>query len=267
MSGSFDVDTAVTDLLRRGFYSMAFQPIWETGTLRPYAFEALLRGPKGTPLAEPGRLFNESGFMNVNLLFRLDMVCIGSAVRTGRNLPSNLKISINIHGYTLKQLSLNSDAFEGLLDELEIAPDRIILEITENTETGDVQDVRRSLRPFRRLGMKVALDDVGTRHTCFEHIFWLEPDYIKVDRTFIQDIDTHARKQGIVHGLSLMSEKVGASLLAEGIESHGELKTVTDIGVPYAQGYLLGRPLPAETWLNNLSESGGIKSVVPGDAK
>lgn len=266
VNGSFEVDTAVTDLLRRGFYSMAFQPIWDTGTQKPFAFEALLRGPKGTALAEPGRLFNEAGYLSFNLLFRLDMVCIGSAVRTGRILPRECMIAINIHGYTLEQLTSNSDAFAGLLEELEISPERIVLEITENTEVSDVRDIRRNLLAFRRLGMKVALDDTGVRHTSFEHIFWLEPDYIKVDRTLIEDIDSHERKQGLMSGMCLMSKEIGASIIAEGVESLEELRTITDIGVPYAQGYLLGRPLPAETWLDNLKKSEGVRNAVQGGA-
>lgn len=100
-----DVIGSIYSLMSRGFYSTAFQPIVDTGSGQAIGYESLLRGPEDTPLADPGRLFNEAGYLPESIRLKLDRACIDSAVRTGRNLPNDTLLFINILGSTLIQLN------------------------------------------------------------------------------------------------------------------------------------------------------------------
>jgi EAL domain-containing protein (putative c-di-GMP-specific phosphodiesterase class I) len=242
-----EVET-LTDLLSRGFYSMAFQPIYETASRRVFGFEALLRGPQGTPLANPARLFHDRGYVPKDVLHDLDLACIGAALRTGRLLQPTSRIFVNVHGETLWRLTRQQKDLFMLLEQLEILPERIVLEISESTDKAHVRLIARSLRAFRDRGMRVALDDVGVSYPWMHHLLFLEPDFLKVDRSFIQTIHGQPRKQELMIALSFMAARMGAKLIAEGVETHDEWQTVADLQVPMAQGFWLGRPLPAESW-------------------
>ncbi len=240
---------SITVLLMRGFYSMAFQPIVSQAGADVFGYEALLRGPVGTPLAMPWRLFNQDGYMDVGLLSKLDLACIGSAIRTGRMLVSDRKLFINIHGNTLPQLPIKE--FLKLLEDVDIDPGSIVLEISEKTNQDHVRDIARRLKEFRDEGVKVALDDVGSRNPWLLHMLWLEPEYIKLDRVLIHGIDAHPGKQKLVKGLLLLSEQMGSRVITEGVETELEARALEVLGVPLLQGYYYGRPQPAEKWLGD----------------
>jgi EAL domain-containing protein (putative c-di-GMP-specific phosphodiesterase class I) len=260
---------SITVLLMRGFYSMVFQPILHTSSVTPLGFEALLRGPVGTPLAAPGRLFNQEGYIDVELLSRLDMACIGSALRTGRMLASEGLLFVNIHGHTVPHFS--PDAFLKLLDDTGIDPGQVVFELSERTNQDHVREIAKKLREFRRWGVKLALDDVGSRYPWLMHMLWLEPEFVKADRNLIQGVDTHPRKQDLLEGLTIFSKKMGARLIAEGVETNREYSALTEVGVPLVQGFLLGRPKTAEHWLKpengytTQSPDSTVSPVFPGN--
>lgn len=236
----------INRLISRGFFSMAFQPIMHTVTSKPFGFEALLRGPAGTPLAEPCRVFGSENVLGDEMLARLDKACIGSAARTGRVLAANHLLFINVNGNTLRRLS--SRIFLNLLSELNVSPKSIVLEISERTSSENADEICERLAAFRAAGVRVALDDVGLHRPWLWCLLLLEPDFLKIDRALVTGIHSDTRKRDIVHGLSLFAEKVGATLIAEGIEVEEEHAALAEIGIPYVQGYHYGRPQPAGKW-------------------
>jgi EAL domain-containing protein (putative c-di-GMP-specific phosphodiesterase class I) len=243
----------VRELLKRGFYSMAFQPVWETTTNRILGFEALLRGPVGTPLDNPRRLFHQKGYLSKELLLRLDLACIGSAIRSGRLLAPHGLLFINAHGETIWHLTRRQHDLFQLFDQLEIAPDQVVFEVSESTEKAHARLIARSLRPFRERGIKIALDDIGVRHPWLHHILWLEPDFLKVDRAFVDGVDSSEKRQKLLVGLLKMTEHIGAQLIVEGVATEREWNCVRELGIPYAQGFWLGIPDVAEKWLTESS--------------
>jgi EAL domain-containing protein (putative c-di-GMP-specific phosphodiesterase class I) len=238
----------LANLLDRGFYSMAFQPIVDTGSGASIGYESLLRGPEGSLLADPGRIFNEPGYVPDEWRERIDTASINASVRTGKLLPGGALIFINILGATMLRLTTELEEFLGLLAELRVEPSRIVFEISENTGLAMADRIAVMLHRLHGAGMRVALDDIGVRSPYLYHLLCLEPEFIKLDRIFVQGIDKDHRKQDLVHCMANMAETMGARLIAEGIESPGEFRTMQTLGVPFTQGYYLGRPLPAKHW-------------------
>lgn len=238
----------ISDLVRRGFYSMAFQPIRNTGTAEVFGFEALLRGPQGTPLATPGRLFHDRSYLPSPFLHQLDFSCMEAALRTGRLLPASCNLFINMHGETLMQVVHQKEQLFRLLAQLGISPDRIVLEISESTDRAHVRLITKSLKVFRDRGTRVALDDVGTAYPWMHHLLALEPDFLKVDRSLIREIGERPKKQDLLNALLFMADRMGSTLIAEGIETIEEWQAVVALQVPLAQGFWLGRPMAAECW-------------------
>jgi EAL domain-containing protein (putative c-di-GMP-specific phosphodiesterase class I) len=240
--------STITSLLFRGFYSTTFQPIVDTGTGKSIGFESLLRGPEGTLLADPRRLFNEIGYLPEDTLLTLDRACIDSAVRTGKNLPDKTLIFINIMGATMIRMAPMLNEFLSLLGELQIDPARIVFEVSETTNRELTEHISAVLHLLQRSGIRVALDDIGVRSPYLYHLLYLEPEFIKLDRIFIKDIDRDGRKQDLVHCMTGMARTMGARLIAEGIETAQEFEVMKALGVPLSQGYYLGRPQPAKQW-------------------
>lgn len=240
--------SSIMNLLFRGFYSTAFQPIVDTGTRKSIGFESLLRGPEGTLLADPGRLFNEVGHLPEDDLLNLDRACIDSAVRTGKDLPDKTLIFINILGTTLLRMTSLLNEFLSRLCELQIDPARIVFEVSETTNRELTEHISTVLQLFQRSGIRVALDDIGVRSPYLYHLLYLEPEFIKLDRIFIKGIDRDSRKQDLVQCMTGMASTMGARLIAEGIETAQEFEVMKALGVPLSQGYYLGRPQPAKQW-------------------
>jgi EAL domain-containing protein (putative c-di-GMP-specific phosphodiesterase class I) len=240
--------STITSLLFRGFYSTAFQPIVDTGTGQSIGFESLLRGQDGTLLADPGRLFNDVGYLTDDTRLTLDRACIDSAVRNGKNLPDNALIFINILGATMIRMKSMLNEFLSLLGELQIDPARIVFEVSETTNRELTEHISAVLRLIRRSGIRVALDDIGVRSPYLYHLLYLEPEFLKLDRIFISSIDRDSRKQDLVHCMTGMAQTMGARLITEGVETAQELEVMKALGVPLSQGYYLGRPQPAKQW-------------------
>ena len=244
-----DVIGSIYSLMLRGFYSTAFQPIVDTGSGQAIGYESLLRGPEDTPLADPGRLFNEAGYLPESVRLKLDRACIDSAVRTGRNLPDGTLLFINILGSTLIQLAARLEEFTGLLGQLGIEPGRLVLEVSETTSRAMTDELAQCIHRAQQAGIRVALDDIGVRSPYLYHLLCLEPEFLKLDRLFVQDIDRNPRKQLLVDSMARMAERMGVRLIAEGVETAAEFATMKALNVPLSQGYYLGSPRSAGQWL------------------
>jgi EAL domain-containing protein (putative c-di-GMP-specific phosphodiesterase class I) len=97
-------------------------------------------------------------------------------------------------------------------------------------------------RLLRKLGVHLAIDDAGAGFASLRHVLKLEPDLIKLDRSITHEIDTRVRHQSLAAALLTFARGTSASIVAEGIETAEELAMLKELGVPYGQGYFLGRP-------------------------
>jgi EAL domain-containing protein (putative c-di-GMP-specific phosphodiesterase class I) len=219
--------------------AMAFQPIMDVETGRPFAYEALVRGSAGESAAEVlGRVTPENRYA-------FDQQCrvaaIEQAVEAGI-LEGDARLSINFLPNAVYsplaciQLTLKTARATGL------PSDRLIFEFTENEEMVDTDHVASIIDAYQRLGFATALDDFGAGHAGLGLLARLQTDLIKLDMELVRGIDTSMPRRMIVEGLLRMMANLGITVVAEGIETEGEHETLAALGVRYQQGYLFARP-------------------------
>ena len=220
-------------------FSMAFQPIVDLETGRPFAYEALVRGPCGEGAA------SVLAQVTADNRYAFDQQCrvkaIETAVRSGI-LETGARLSINFLPnavYSPKaciQLTLKTAAATGFPTE------RLIFEFTEQEEMADPAHVANIVATYRAMGFGTALDDFGAGHAGLGLLARFQPDMLKLDMELIRDIDASLPRRVIVEGVVRMAEALGLTLIAEGVESEAELEALRGLGIRYVQGYLIARP-------------------------
>jgi len=140
------------------------------------------------------------------------------------------------------------DFSDPAFNELEVThPERVVIEITERTAIKDYPKFRERLKAFRERGLRFAVDDAGSGYAGLGSIANLEPDFIKLDISLINAIDTNFIKQNLVQTMVRFAEDHNAMVIAEGVERAEEFKTVQELGVHLVQGFFLHRPQAANT--------------------
>ena len=131
-------------------------------------------------------------------------------------------------------------------DALATRPDlqRVVVELTEHTPVDDLAALRRQCDELRARGALIALDDAGSGYSGLQQLAALRPQVVKLDRALVSDADTDPVRVALAEMLGEFAGRIDAWLLAEGIETPAELAAFAQLGVPLAQGWLLGRPAP-----------------------
>ncbi len=228
-----------------------FQPIGSLATGDLLGYEALIRGPAGTPLESPAALFAEARRCGCQIeLERLaSRVCIAAFARAG--LPG--KLFLNFSADAIREVLACRQDVRRFLDEAGLPSDRIVVELTEQAATGPLDSLRDAIRVMRDGGAQFALDDYGTGHTNLSLWVELEPDYVKIDRTVVAGVARSAFRLEALRAMRQLAQVGGTALVAEGLECVDDLLVCRDLGIPHAQGFLLGRP--AETPAGALTEA------------
>ncbi len=222
----------------------AFQPIYELAGGTIIGVEALARFPSEDGKG-PEHWFNEAS--TVGLGGELEFAALEAALEAAGRLPARLYVALNLSPETCLDPRL-----PGFLENAALADDRIVLELTENLAVDEYAPLMAALAPLRRRGLRIAVDDAGSGFASMRHILQLRPDIIKLDRTLIAGIDDDQAQQALGKAMVEFAKQIGATIVAEGIETREELAAVTELGMNAGQGYFLGRPTirPAEweTW-------------------
>ena len=212
---------------------IVFQPICTLGGEMVGA-EALARF-HATPRRGPEKWFAEAA--QVGLGPELELKAAAAALASLPALLPELFLSVNASPETVI-----SDSFRTVFSDQDAK--RIVIEITEHAPVEDYDALKSALGPLRALGLRLAVDDAGAGFASLRHILNLEPDIIKLDRALIDRIDEDRSRQALAAGLISFAEKIGAKIVAEGIEREAELRALVDLGVGHGQGYLFARPGP-----------------------
>jgi EAL domain-containing protein (putative c-di-GMP-specific phosphodiesterase class I) len=169
----------------------------------------------------------------------LEAVALRSALIERANLPANCFLTVNVSPDLLASAPVRAV----WLDEGDLGG--LIVELTEQVPIESYLSLEPDLNQLRAAGALIAVDDAGAGYAGLRHLLSLRPALIKVDRALVQGVDRDAAKLALIEMLGAFAGRVDAWLLAEGVETVGELDTLAALGVPLVQGYLLGRPGPA----------------------
>jgi diguanylate cyclase (GGDEF)-like protein/PAS domain S-box-containing protein len=131
------------------------------------------------------------------------------------------------------------------VEQLQLAPRSIVIEITERLLLDNSGPVVERLRQFKSMGLQVALDDFGTGHSVLAHLKNFNIDYLKIDRSFVMDLAGDSGDLALCEGIIVMAHKLGLQVVAEGVETEAQLALLKAAGCDYAQGYIYAHPMPA----------------------
>jgi len=232
--------------LEPGSLSAVFQPVVDLGAASPsvYYVEGLVRGPKGTNLERPDVLFCYARRRGAEA--SMDRAAVRAILTAAESLPEDAAIGLNVHASSLAADLELLPHLVAVAREHGIALDRLLVEILEHGLPWDFGALRRTLAALRDLGVRIALDDIGTGQSNFL-MMTLEcrPDVLKVDRYLVGTCDHDPDRAQVLRHLARLADSFGARVVAEGVETGAELLAVRAAGIHLAQGYVFGRPQPA----------------------
>jgi EAL domain-containing protein (putative c-di-GMP-specific phosphodiesterase class I)/GGDEF domain-containing protein len=215
----------------RGVY-VDYHPIVVTETREIFGYEALARGVMRS-LRSPEVMFDVAA--EADLVWELSRLCRARAIEgIETRLQPNELLFLNVDPHDFSDPAFNEDEVK--------YPERVVIEITERTAIKDYPKFRERLRIFRERGFRFAVDDAGSGYAGLGSIANLEPDFIKLDISLINAIDTNFIKQNLVETMVKFANDHGAMVIAEGVERAEEFKTVKELGVHLVQGFFLHRP-------------------------
>jgi EAL domain-containing protein (putative c-di-GMP-specific phosphodiesterase class I) len=231
-------------LLREGV-SVLYQPIVELGrqSSRLHGVECLTRGPAGTHAESPTILFEYVRRCGEEPA--IDRACLLSALEGSRDLSGEPRLSMNVHASTLSRDAHFADFLAGAAETAGVDATRITVEIVENAPPHDGPAFRRALQDLRSHGMLIALDDVGLGHSNYKMIVDVRPDYFKIDRFFVSAVHDDSYRLAVLESVARLADRVGARVVAEGVETEAELAAVRDLGIELIQGFFFAPPLSA----------------------
>ncbi len=212
---------------------MAFQPIVDAGTREIVAYEALLRNDEPT-LRRPDLMIGTAERLDrVHDLGRVVRQRVADALSAA---PPDALIFVNVHG-----LELTDEELFARTNPLVAHAGRIVLEITERVGLEEVGGAAR-VEMLRKLGFRVAVDDLGAGYAALGALATLEPEVVKLDMSLVRDVDRHERKRRVVGAIATLCRELGGKVVAEGVETEAEARAVTAAGCQLLQGYLFARP-------------------------
>jgi EAL domain-containing protein (putative c-di-GMP-specific phosphodiesterase class I) len=232
--------TFIGGLVRSEDLSVVFQPIVSADTGRVFACEALVRCSV-PEFKNPEHLFREA--VKAGCTGRLGRMIREVATGLCRDMP----VFLNVHPVELQEPWLVRPD-----DPIYSHSSDVYLEITESVPFEHFEICSDVLREIRwRAGVHLVVDDLGAGYSNLKRISDLEPRIVKLDRELIRNMDRNSRQQRLVTGVVRLCQDMGASVVAEGVETQDEFSAVRDTGVQYVQGYFLARPafpIPGVNW-------------------
>ncbi len=222
---------------------MAYQPIVRVFDRTIFGYEALLRSEEKA-LPHPGAILDAA-----ERLGRLDD--LGRRIRAAACVPvaqasPDAAFFINLHARDLMD-----DTLLSARSPLSAIAERVVLEITERASLDQVKDARARVADLRRMGFRIAIDDLGAGYAGLTSFAALEPEFVKLDMSLVRDIDSNRTKEALVRSLVSVCRDLGMRVVAEGVETPAERDLLASIGCDFLQGYLLakpGRPFPISAW-------------------
>lgn len=226
-------------------FVLYYQPQWNIREQRIDGFEALVRWhhpQRG--IVMPGNFLPQ--MEQIGLMRELDLQLLEQAVETlgrWRKQRVQLSVAVNMSPIHFEQAGLKQ-RIQQLLQQYEVPPTMLELEITENTAMGDMEQGRNFITELQQMGIRVSIDDFGTGYSSLGYLRKMPIDKIKIDRSFIIDMASSDSDMMIVKTMITLAHGLGKRILAEGVEDTNQLLLLRHMACDAAQGYLVAKPLP-----------------------
>jgi EAL domain-containing protein (putative c-di-GMP-specific phosphodiesterase class I)/DNA-binding NarL/FixJ family response regulator len=222
----------IQHMIDQRLFETLFQPIVRLEDNRIIGHEALTRFHNGHSHG-PDLWFAEAE--QVGLRLDLELVTAHAAVERFEAAEIEGFLALNASPETLGNCSELIGRLGG---------GRLVIEVTEHSAIADYDALRPMFRALRDQGVRIAVDDAGAGFSSLRHVLQLEPNFIKLDVSLTQNIDHDRKRRALAAGMIGFANELGAEIVAEGIEAPAELDTLVELGVPFGQGFLVGRPEP-----------------------
>jgi len=223
------------------YLKAAFQPILETRSGEVFGFEALARIPNSSCFSNIADLFPFAE--KIGQLYPIETLCRRQAITAFPTIARNKEmLFLNINPQVLIDPEFASGHTRKLLVEKGLSSSDVVLEITERSAIEDFSSYRDALDHYRNQGYLIALDDVGAGYSSLQSVAELHPDFLKIDRSLIQGVNADPIKWALLETFVSFSKRIGCRIIAEGVETAEEMRTVVQLGVDYVQGFFVARP-------------------------
>jgi len=237
------------DALVKDQFILYFQPILDMKTGNIHKAEALVRWlhpERG--LVNPGsfiQLAEETGLINKigNWVFKKSA---RYAKRWRDQFSNDFQISVNVSPIQFLSGEHSCDVWDEYLLDIDLEGRNIVIEITESLLLNAASGVTNRLLKFRDAGIQVAIDDFGTGYSSLSYIKKFDIDYLKIDKSFVDNLETDQNDMVLCEAIIVMAHKLGLKVIAEGVETEAQQKILGTAGCDYVQGYLHSKPLPAD---------------------
>lgn len=223
----------------RGLHTV-FQPILDLRQGCHFACEALIRGPEDSELHAPAELFAAAA--DGQCTHELEWLAVETAILQFAEQHCALRLFVNMSIGCLHASRQRLVAFRQDLLRLGVPPSRIIIELTENQSVMDFSDLQETLQDFRKIGIQIAMDDMGEGFSNLRMWSEVRPEFVKIDRHFVGDIDSDPLKRHFVRAMHEIADACGSALIAEGVETSEQFAVLREMGIPYLQGFGIARP-------------------------
>ena len=226
-------------LIDGGGLQPVFQPIFDYRLRSIFGYEALIRGPQDSPLHRLDQLFAAAA--QCGLTLELEHACREASLRAFAALRLSGRLFLNASPGSLLDERMRNGQTRDLLAELGLAPNRIVIELTENQQITDLPGIEEVIHDYRGRGFQIAIDDLGEGFANLRMWSQLRPEFVKIDKHFVHGIADDRIRFHFVRAMQDLAEICNASLVAEGIERAEDFVCIRDMGIACGQGFFIAR--------------------------
>jgi diguanylate cyclase (GGDEF)-like protein len=245
--GRLELEAELSAALREEQFFLHYQPIFDLPTQSVVGVEALIRWRHPDRGVVPPDEFIPASEEN-GLILPIGRWVLGEACRQAAMwhvLGRRIRIFVNVSAHQLARDGFANDVRQAL-ESSGIEPSLLVLEITETTLMRDVAAASERLNEVKALGVEVAIDDFGTGYASLSHLQRMPVDILKIDRSFVAAVGDTGQGRELLEAVLGVGQALSLTVVAEGVETQGQLTTLLEMGCERAQGFLLGRPCAPE---------------------
>lgn len=255
--------------LQKGFhegeFTLYYQPRLDAATGRVVALEALLRWnspSRGVVLPmEFISVLEDTGMITIVGEWVLRSACI--QIGQWRELGNNpVRVSVNVSALQF-QSTVFVSMIERVIDETDVAPELIELELTESLLVTNTDQARETIDKIKALGLSVSIDDFGSGYSSLNYLRNFTVDYLKIDRSFVAEIATNERDRSVARAIIELAKALDIAVVAEGVETEAQANFFSNEQCGELQGFLFSKPLPVDQLQRFLDDESKVSTIHP----